>query len=144
MSIKQISVFVENKPGAMRAMTKVLSDHNIDMRALSLAETMDYGIVRIIANDVEKAAEILTAEGYVSSIKPVIGVAIPDTPGGLNKVLKVLAEADVNVDYMYAFLGGKTAEHAYMIFRVEDTEAATKALAAQGIGIVEQEEIANL
>ena len=144
MSIKQISVFVENKPGAMGAMTKVLSDHKIDMRALSLAETMDYGIVRIIVNDAYNAATILKEAGYVSSVKPVIGVAIPDTPGGLNQVLEVLAEADVNVDYMYAFLGGKSAEHAYMIFRVGDTEAATAALAAQGISVVEQEEIANL
>ena len=92
MSIKQISVFVENKPGAMNAMTKVLADHDIDMRALSLAETKDFGIVRIIVNNLYAATTVLKDAGYIHTITPVIGVAIPDTPGGLNRVLQVLAD----------------------------------------------------
>lgn len=139
MNIKQISVFVENKPGAMNAMTNVLAENNIDMRALSLAETKDFGIVRIIVDNVYAATTVLKDAGYVHSVTPVVGVAIPDTPGGLNRVLQVLAAVGVNVEYMYAFLGGKDAEHAYMILRVEDPAAAAAALAAQGIHTVDQE-----
>ena len=144
MSIKQISVFVENKPGSMNAMTDVLASNNIDMRALSLAEAADFGIVRIIVDNVYAATTVLKDAGYIHSITPVVGVAIPDTPGGLNKVLQVLTDAKVNVEYMYAFLGGKDAEHAYMIFRVQDNAAAVAALASRGIQVVEQEEINQL
>ena len=144
MSIKQISVFVENNPGALHAMTGVLAQHKVDMRALSLAETKDFGIVRVIVNDVYTAATVLKDAGYVHSITPVLGVAIPDVPGGLNRVLQVLADANVNVEYMYAFLGGKEVNCAYMFFRVEDANAAATALSGQGICTVEQEEIASL
>ena len=144
MSIKQISVFVENRPGAMKAMTDVLARNGIDMRALSLAETSDFGIVRIIVDNVYQATTTLKDAGFIHSITPVLAVAIPDEPGGLTHVLDVLSQAQVNVEYMYAFLGGKTAEHAYMIFRVEDEAAAAAALKAQGIPTVEQEEIAQL
>lgn len=144
MNIKQISVFLENRPGALHAMTGVLAGSQVDMRALSLAETKDFGIARIIVDDVYKATTVLKDAGYVHSITPVLGVAIPDVPGGLNKVLQVLTDAKVNVEYMYAFLGGKDVAHAYMIFRVEDNEAAAAALAARGIQTVEQEEMDQL
>ena len=144
MNIKQISVFLENKPGALYGMTGVLAQHKIDMRAFSLAESSDFGIARIIVDDVYAAANVLKEAGYIYSLTPVLGVAIPDTPGGLNKVLQVLTDAKVNVEYMYAFLGGKDAEHAYMIFRVQDNAAAVAALASRGIQVVEQEEINQL
>ena len=144
MSIKQISVFLENKPGALYGMTGVLARNNVDMRALSLAETKDFGIVRIIVNNVYDATTVLKDAGYIHSVTPVVGVAIPDTPGGLNKVLQVLTDARVNVEYMYAFLGGKDVDHAYMIFRVANENAATAALANEGIKVVEQEEIESL
>ena len=144
MSIKQISVFVENTPGAMNAMTQVLADNHIDMRALTLAESNDFGIVRIIVDDVYSATTLLKDAGYIHLVTPVLGVAIPDSPGGLNKVLTILTEAGINVEYMYAFLGGKTAEHAYMIFRVTDPAAAAAALGKKGISVVDQEEISNL
>lgn len=144
MSIKQISVFVENKPGSMNAMTKVLADNNIDMRALSLAETIDFGIVRIIVDDVFTAATVLKDAGYVHTVTPVVGVMIPNSPGGLNRVLQELANIGANVEYMYAFLGSKTSDHAYMIFRVEDAEATDAALAAKGLKTVDQEKIANM
>ena len=144
MSIKQISVFVENKPGALYALTAVLAQGQIDMRALSLAETKDFGIVRLIVNDLYKATTLLKDAGYVHSLTPVVGVAIPDVPGGLNRVLQVLTDARVNVEYMYAFLGGKDVDHAYMIFRVEDNEKAAAALSSRGIRIVEQEEMDQL
>ena len=128
MSLKQISVFVENKPGKMQHLTQVLADHNVDMRALSLAETSDFGIVRIIADDVYAASTMLKDEGFIHSVNKVLGVAIPDEPGGLNTVLAILSEAEINVEYMYAFMGGKDVSHAYMIFRVEDRKAAGAAL----------------
>ena len=144
MNIKQISVFVENKPGALYALTAVLAQGQIDMRALSLAETKDFGIVRLIVNDLYKATTLLKDAGYVHSLTPVVGVAIPDVPGGLNRVLQVLTDAKVNVEYMYAFLGGKDVDHAYMIFRVADDKAAEAALAGRGIQLVDQEEISTL
>lgn len=144
MSIKQISVFLENKPGALYGMTGVLARNNVDMRALSLAETKDFGIVRIIVDNVYNATTVLKDAGYIHSVTPVVGVAIPDTPGGLNKVLQVLTDARVNVEYMYAFLGGKDVDHAYMIFRVANENAAAAALANEGIKVVEQEEIEAL
>ena len=144
MSMKQISVFVENKPGALYALTAVLAQGQIDMRALSLAETKDFGIVRLIVNDLYKTTTLLKDAGYVHSLTPVVGVAIPDVPGGLNRVLQVLTDAKVNVEYMYAFLGGKDVDHAYMIFRVEDNEKAAAALSSRGIRIVEQEEMDQL
>ena len=144
MSIKQISVFLENKPGALHAMTEVLAANQIDMRALSLAETEGFGIVRVIVDNLYEATTVLKDAGYVHSITPVVGVAIPDTPGGLSRVLQVLGTAGINVEYMYAFLGGKNAEHAYMIFRVQDDKAAVAALTEQGIRSVDQEEIAQL
>ena len=144
MSMKQISVFVENKPGALSALTAVLAQGQIDMRALSLAETKDFGIVRLIVNDLYKTTTLLKDAGYVHSLTPVVGVAIPDVPGGLNRVLQVLTDARVNVEYMYAFLGGKDVDHAYMIFRVADDKAAETALASRGIQVLDQEQVERL
>ena len=144
MNIKQISVFLENKPGSLNAMTHVLAENKVDMRALSLAETKDFGIARLIVDDLYKATTVLKDANYIHSITPVIGVSIPDEPGGLNKILDALTEGNVNVEYMYAFLGGKNSNHAYMIFRVQDDKAAAAALAAKKIKVVEQEEISLL
>ena len=144
MSMKQISVFVENKPGALYALTAVLAQGQIDMRALSLAETKDFGIVRLIVNDLYKTTTLLKDAGYVHSLTPVVGVAIPDVPGGLNRVLQVLTDAKVNVEYMYAFLGGKDVDHAYMIFRVADDKAAETALASRSIQVLDQEQVERL
>ena len=144
MSMKQISVFVENKPGALYALTAVLAQGQIDMRALSLAETKDFGIVRLIVNDLYKTTTLLKDAGYVHSLTPVVGVAIPAVPGGLNRVLQVLTDARVNVEYMYAFLGGKDVDHAYMIFRVADDKAAETALASRGIQVLDQEQVERL
>ena len=144
MSMKQISVFVENKPGALYALTAVLAQGQIDMRALSLAATQDFGLVRRIVNDLYKTTTLLKDAGYVHSLTPVVGVAIPDVPGGLNRVLQVLTDAKVNVEYMYAFLGGKDVDHAYMIFRVADDKAAETALASRGIQVLDQEQVERL
>lgn len=143
MSIKQISVFVENKPGAMSAMTGVLAENNIDMRALSLAETSDFGIVRIIVDNIYSATTVLKDAGYIHSVTDVLGVAIPNVPGGVNKVLGVLEDAGINIEYMYAFLGKKEKNHAYMIFRVQDDAAATKALMENNIRSLNQPDVEN-
>ncbi len=142
--IQQISVFVENRPGALRAMTAVLAENGIDMRAFSLAETSDFGIARIIVDDVYKTTTVLRDAEFVHSVTQVLGVALSDTPGGLDKVLRVLADAGVNVEYMYAFLGGKKGKDAYMIFRVADNAKASAALTAKGIRQVEQQEMTDL
>ncbi|MBQ9263912.1 MAG: acetolactate synthase [Clostridia bacterium] len=143
MSVKQISVFLENKPGSLRAMTGVLADNDIDMRAFSLAETSDFGIARIIVDDVFKTTTVLRDAGFVHSVSPVLAVTLSDTPGGLNQVLAVLGDAQVNVEYMYAFLGGK-ANSAYMIFKVTDEKAAAIALGNSKIRLVDQEELSEL
>ena len=144
MAIKQISVFLENKPGALQTMCQVLADHDIDMRALSLAETKDCGIARIIVDDVLETATILKDNGFISRLTPVIAISIPDEPGGLNKVLEIFTNAGINLEYMYAFLGTKK-DHAYMIFRIgENEKAAEAALVSSGITVVTQEEIAEL
>ena len=141
MNIKQISVFLENKPGALYAMTGVLAQNQVDLRALSVAETKDFGIVRMIADDMYKATTVLKEAGYIHSITPVLGVAIDDVPGGLNRVLQVLTDARVNVEYMYAFLGGKDVDHAYMIFRVGDIDRLAAVLQENDIETVPGEEL---
>ena len=141
MTLKQISVFVENKPGKLQQLTNVLAVNKINMRAMSIAETSDFGIVRIIADDLEHASAAIKEEGFIYTITNVLGVAIPDEPGGLNRVLQVLCESNVNVEYMYAFLGSTNAANACMIFHVQQPEAAVDALAAKGINCVEQKSL---
>ena len=144
MTLNQISVFLENKPGTIQLLTDVLAKNHINMRALSLAETSDFGIVRIIVDELDAASEILKNEGFIYTVTGVLGVAIPDEPGGLNRVLHVLSENGVNIEYMYAFLGGKSTPHAYMIFHVQDVKAAVDALDEQCISCITQEDLAIL
>ena len=144
MAIKQISVFLENKPGTLKEMTKVLADGGVDMNALSLAETKDFGIVRIIVDDVYGTVNVLREAGFVCSMTPVVGVMIPDVVGGLDHVLEVLSNADINLEYMYASLGGKKHDDAYMIMRVENCEKAEKALRAAGIYVLNQENASDM
>ena len=132
MSFRQISVFLENRPGALLEMTETLYTNSIDMRAFSLAETSDFGIARIIVDDVEKTAAILREAGYILSITPVIAVEVPNEPGGLRRTLRTLSEVNVNVEYMYAFVGSNPAV-AMMVFRVADIEKAVTALESAGI-----------
>ena len=144
MSIKQISVFLENKPGKLKEMTGVLADHNVDMRALSLAETKDFGIARLVVDDVFNAVNILKEADFVASLTSVLAIAVPDEPGGLDKLLQIFSDASVNIEYMYAFIGGKDTKHAYMIFRVADTRAAEARLAGSGLKIMTQEDIEQI
>ncbi len=144
MSIKQISVFLENKPGTLKKMTGILAEKNIDLRALSVAETKDFGIARLVVDDVFNAINVLKEADFVASLTPVLAVAVPDEPGGLDKLLNIFSEADVNIEYMYAFLGGKDYKHAYMILRVSDAEAGELKLAGKGLRLLRQEDIEKI
>ena len=143
MTVKQISVFLENKPGTLAEFTKVLGQNKIEMRALSIAETPDFGILRIIVDDSYKTACILKEAGYIFSITPVLAVAIPDEPGGLTNIVNTLGEEKVNIEYMYAFIS-RQEELAYMIFRVENNERAIEVLSKKGIKLVCQDELSEL
>lgn len=143
MTVKQISVFLENKPGKLAEFTDVLSENNVDMRALSLAEAEDFGIARIIVNDVYKASTVLKDAGYVFSITKVLAVEMPDEPGALSRVIRVLGENEVNLEYMYAFTTKKKGL-AYMILRVEDNQKAIEVLKKGGIRPVCQDELEEL
>lgn len=143
MTVKQISVFVENKPNSMSKFTDVLSANNIDMRALSLAEAADFGVVRVIVDDVYNAMQVIRDAGYICSATKVLAVAIPDEPGGLAKVIRYLGENDINMDYMYAFTTRKK-DVAYMIFRVKDNEKAVQVLTKNGVKLACQEDLAKL
>ena len=142
MSVKQVSVFLENRPGALLEMTRVLADSNIDMRAFSLAETSDFGIARIIVDDLYKTTMTLKDAGFIASVSSVLAVAIPDVPGGLSQVLTVLTSIGVNIEYMYAFLGAQN--EAYMIFKVTSHHKAQDALRTAGIRLVDQDELADM
>ena len=142
MSIKQISVFLENKPGTLKKLTSVMAKNNIDMRATSLAETKDFGIARIIVDDALEAVNTLKENDFVASLTSVLAVEIPDEAGGLDKLLEVFADAEVNIEYMYAFPSRGT--NAYMIFRVADTKAAEAKLTGKGLKLLTQEDIANI
>ena len=132
MSIKQISVFLENKPGKLFELTRLLADNGIDMRALSIAETTDFGIARLIVGDAYGAARVLREGQFIAQYSDVLAFAVPDEPGGLHRLLGAFNDAQVNIEYMYAVLGGEKGR-AYMIFRVTDTEAAERALTERGL-----------
>jgi len=144
MSVQQISVFLENKPGTLKKMTGVLAEHKIDMRATSLAETKDFGIARLIVDDAISAVNTLKEHDFVASLTPVLAIEIPDEAGGLDKLLEIFAAAEVNIEYMYAFLGGSSSNASYMIFRVADTDAAEAKLAKRGLKLLSQEDIAGI
>ena len=138
MSINQVSVFLENKPGTLNNLTEVLAAHNINIRALSLAETNEFGIVRMLVNDVFEATTVLKENNFVATLTPVLAYAIADEAGDLNKLLQKFSAANVNIEYMYAFAG---KERAYMIFRVNDTKKAESLLQSKGLKSLTQEEI---
>ena len=140
MTVKQISIFVENRTGALLELTSFLAEKNVDMRALSLADTKDFGILRLIVSNVEETYALLKNEGYIVTLTDVLAVTIEDKPGGLVKVLKVLGDADVNIEYSYAFTS-RIENHAYTIFRVADNDKAIKALLGSNIELCSQEQL---
>lgn len=140
MTIPQISVFLENKAGQLADITGILSDNQVNMRAINIAETADYGVLRLIVDDATKASSILLEQGFILTMTPVVGVAVPDTPGGLSKVLGMISAAGIDVEYMYSVFGQKDGQ-ACMIFRVADTDALTEVLDKNGIGTIAGEDM---
>lgn len=141
MSVNQVSVFLENKPGTLNKMTQALVKGGVNIRALSLADTNDFGIVRMIVNDVYEATSVLKEENFVATFTPVLIYAVSDETGSLDKILRAFTESEVNIEYMYAFAGKK---NAYMIFRVTDTKKAEALLNGKGLKSLTQEEIAEV
>jgi len=127
MKVEQISVFLENKPGTLEEATRVLKEADINIRTLSVAETVDFGILRLIVNDVEKANKVLRDAGFRVSKTPVVAVEVPDKPGGLHSIMEVVSKEGINVEYLYAFVE-KSGENAVIIFRFDNPEKAIDVL----------------
>lgn len=143
MLIKQISIFVENKPGRLSAITKLLSDNEIDIRALSVADTKDFGILRLIVNNPDKACEVLKEADCTVSLTNVIAIGIHDKPGGLAVAMECLYAANISVEYMYAFIS-KSEDQAYVILRVENNDKAVEALKENNFTILKAEEVYDM
>lgn len=143
MSLKQLTVFVENKQGALVAITDTLAAHNVNLRALSIADTEEFGILRLIVSDNDTACKTLTDEGYLLKITEVVGVKIGDEPGKLSKALAVLDENGINMEYLYAFMA-RTEKHAYVVLRVADNAAAESALENAGFHLITDADVLKL
>ena len=143
MAIKQITVFVQNKKGTVVSVTDVLSKNNVNLRALSIAETEDFGILRLIVNDEQKAEKVLMENGYLIKVIDVLGVKIGDEPGKLTAALDILDKANINVEYLYAFMA-RTEKHAYVVLRVEENEEAEAALVNAGFKLITPADISKL
>lgn len=138
--VNQISVFLENRAGQLAEITGILAENGIDLRAVSIAETADYGILRVIVDDAQKATSILLRNGYILSMTPVLVIAVPDQPGGLLPVLKSLSEGNIDIEYMYS-LFTHIENKAYIVFRVAEEEKFVALLATHGITPCTSEEL---
>lgn len=141
--VKQISIFLENKSGRLAAVTRVLGANNIDISALSIADTTDSGILRLIVNDPDRAVNILEEHGFTVSSTDVIAISVPDKPGGLAIALDVLEDESIGIEYTYAFVGKKTNE-ALVILRLDDQEKAVETLKKCNIKVLSAEEVHGL
>ena len=138
--VYQISVFLENRAGQFAEITGILAENNIDLRAISIAETEDYGILRMIVDNAEQATSILMQHGYLLSMTPVLVISVPDQPGGIASVLSTLAEGNIDIEYMYSLfthIDGK----AYIVFRVSETEKFITLLESRGLTPCTNEEL---
>jgi hypothetical protein len=140
MKVKQLSIFLENQSGRLAEVTEALGGEGINIRALSLADTSGFGILRLIVNDIAKAHEVLKGKGFTVSETDVIAVEIPDRPGGLGTILAIFGNKGINIEYMYAFVQ-KSSENAVVIFRIEDIDGAISALQAGGVRILTADEV---
>lgn len=143
MAIKQLSVFVENKEGKLREITDILAKAGIDIRALSIADTSEFGILRLIVRDPQKAKALLEKNGFVATINDVVGVEINDRPGGLAEIVRLFAERGINMEYMYAFLT-RTENNAYLVVRVDDASEVENLLESEKIRILTPADIDNM
>ncbi len=143
MAIKQLTVFVQNRKGSIVSVTDILAKNNVNIRALSIAETEEFGILRLIVNDENAAEKVLGQQGYLIKVVDVVGVKIGDEPGKLTAALDVLDKADINVEYLYAFMT-RTEKHAYVVLRVENNEKAESALTAAGFKLIAEADVCKL
>jgi hypothetical protein len=143
MSVKQISVFLENKKGRLAEVAKTLSHEKINIRALSLADTADFGVLRIIVDNPDRSLTVLKTHGFVAQVTEVIAVEVEDRPGGLSRILEVLDQDNVNVEYMYAYVE-KSRENAIVICRIDDRERALQILEKNGIATLSAEALKAL
>lgn len=143
MAIKQLTVFVPNKQGSLVAITNALAANKVNIRALSIAETEEFGILRLIVNDTATAERVLSAEGYLIKVVEVVGVKIGDEPGKLTAALDVLDRAGINTEYLYAFMA-RTERHAYVVLRVEDNATVEAALEKAGFHLVTEADVNKL
>lgn len=137
MSVRQLSVFIENSPGSLRELAKLLYENGINIRALTVADTDDFGILRIITDDQTKAGKVLSDAEYIVTVTDVIVVAMDDTPGSLFKVLSTLAENNIVIEYTYAFLSNKAPVESAVVLRVDDKEKAEKVLTENGANLMD-------
>ena len=140
MKVEQISIFLENKPGGLEDATRILKEANVNIRTLSLADTSDFGILRLIVNDVEKAVAALKAQGLRVSRTTVVAVEVPDRPGGLHSILEALSKQGVNVEYLYAFVE-RSGQDAVIIFRFDNPDAAIEVLQKSGFTVLAGEKL---
>ena len=140
MDVIQISGFLENREGQHSNITKVLSENGVDLRAINIAETQDYGVLRIIPADAQKASSVLLENGFIMAMTPVIAVAVPDRPGGLNSLLEALAEENIGIEYMYSVFSMNSGE-ALMVLQVGEAEKVSEILSPKGFRTVAIEAI---
>ena len=141
--VKQLSVFLENSKGRLSRMTTLLGEAGVDLLALSFADTTDYGILRAIVNDTDKALSVLKEGGYTVNVTEVLAVLVPDVPGGLAQILRLLLETDVSVEYLYSFIH-RSQENALILFKVDNVDEAATVLKANGVELLNEHEIAAL
>ncbi len=140
MLIKQISIFIPNKKGSLSQLTDILIAHNIDIRAIAVFDTAEFGILRLVVDDPDRAVEILNEEGVVAKVSKVIAVEPEDKPGSLNEIFTILKDADINIDYIYSFIMRKK-EMPFIVLKVDEQEKAVEVLTSAGINVINKEEI---
>jgi len=143
VKVSQLSVFIENKSGRLADVTRALADANINIRALSIADTIDYGLLRLIVNDPISAKRVLADAAFTVTLTEVLAVEVPDRPGGLAGIIDILAQAGLNIEYMYAFVG-KSGENAIVIFRIERVDEAIRILQEKGVRILTGDEVHSI
>ncbi|MBN2643599.1 MAG: ACT domain-containing protein [Victivallales bacterium] len=143
MIIKQLSIFLENKSGRIHEITEILGRENLNIHALSLADSENFGVLRLIVNDLDKSLDCLKKNGVATSLTSVLAVEVPDKPGGLAAVMKVIDDAGLNIEYMYS-IPEKTHDNAIMIMRFDNTEQAVNKLDGKGLRILTQQEVLKL
>ncbi len=143
MKVKQVSIFLENRQGRLAAVTMALGSNDINIRAFSVADTADFGVVRLIVNDPNRACDILRANGFMVTMTDVLAVEVPDKPGGLAYILEILQKARLNIEYLYAFVE-KRSDNALVIFRLEDIDTALKVFEENNVSLAPSKEVYQL